>query len=200
MPSGFLYQAELLTSEEQDSLYEDITALNFEPYLFRGFPANRKVAAFGYRYDYSTRRMELAPPLPPYLLDLRLKIASFASRSPDAFEQVLVTQYVPGTALAWHRDRLQYGEIVGLSLLAPAKFKLRRRVGLKWERAAITLEPRSVYRMSGEVRFDWEHSITAVDDLRYSLTFRTLSESFKETLAARRVVSRPLELSDTLVL
>jgi alkylated DNA repair dioxygenase AlkB len=38
----------------------------------------------------------------------------------------------------------------------------------------LTLSPRSVYLLSGEARSGYEHSIPAVDTLRYSITFRTL--------------------------
>jgi alkylated DNA repair dioxygenase AlkB len=39
------------------------------------------------------------------------------------------------------------------------------------------LEPRSVYLMRGPARWQYEHSIPPVDELRYSLTFRTLRQS-----------------------
>jgi len=42
-----------------------------------------------------------------------------------------------------------------------------------------TIEPRSIYVLSGEARTVWEHSIPPLDKLRYSLTFRTLSEDFR---------------------
>jgi len=36
--------------------------------------------------------------------------------------------------------------------------------------------PRSGYLLSGEARWDWEHSIVPGSDLRFSITFRALSE------------------------
>jgi alkylated DNA repair dioxygenase AlkB len=141
------------------------------------------VAAFGFMYDYKTRSMAVAPDLPPFLLEVRARAAAFAGRAPEDFRQVLVTEYTPGTALAWHRDRLQYGEIVGVSLLSAASFRLRRREGDRWLRVAQAIAPRSVYRMAGEVRMAWEHSIPAVETLRYSLTFRTLAPDFMPPLA-----------------
>jgi hypothetical protein len=36
--------------------------------------------------------------------------------------------------------------------------------------------PRSAYSLSGEARHDWEHSISPGQTLRFSITFRTLSE------------------------
>jgi hypothetical protein len=38
----------------------------------------------------------------------------------------------------------------------------------------LDVTPRSIYAMSGPSRLEWEHSIPAVEALRYSLTFRTL--------------------------
>jgi alkylated DNA repair dioxygenase AlkB len=51
---------------------------------------------------------------------------------------------------------------------------MRRKRGTAWERAAMRLDRRSVYLLRGPSRDDWEHSIPAVEDLRYSITFRSL--------------------------
>lgn len=55
----------------------------------------------------------------------------------------------------------------------------RRKVGAAWERYSLTVETRSVYLLRGESRAHWEHSIPAVDTLRYSITFQSLRESMK---------------------
>jgi alkylated DNA repair dioxygenase AlkB len=39
---------------------------------------------------------------------------------------------------------------------------------------SLRLEPRSIYVMRGEARSGWQHSIPSVDEMRYSITFRTL--------------------------
>jgi alkylated DNA repair dioxygenase AlkB len=54
--------------------------------------------------------------------------------------------------------------------------RLRRyphRKGSRAQTLAITLEPRSAYILRGEVRWRWQHSILATNNLRYSITFRT---------------------------
>ncbi|HKA17572.1 MAG TPA: alpha-ketoglutarate-dependent dioxygenase AlkB, partial [Blastocatellia bacterium] len=61
-----------------------------------------------------------------------------------------------------------------LSLLATCVLRLRRKVGEKWERANMTVEPCSAYLLSGEARSSWEHSIPGVESLRYSITFRSV--------------------------
>ena len=85
-----------------------------------------------------------------------------------------MTEYDVGAGIGWHRDKGEFGQIVGLSLLAPCTFRLRRTRGATWERASIIAEPRSAYLMSGPSRSEWEHSIPPVDALRYSITLRNL--------------------------
>jgi alkylated DNA repair dioxygenase AlkB len=64
--------------------------------------------------------------------------------------------------------------VLCLSLSGPATLRLRRRTADGFERRSIALPPRSVYRLSGEVRQEWEHSIAPIDVIRRSITFRTL--------------------------
>jgi DNA oxidative demethylase len=52
--------------------------------------------------------------------------------------------------------------------------RFQRTVGGECETAAVELEPRSAYVLSGKARWSWQHSIPSTKDLRYSVTFRTL--------------------------
>ena len=173
---GFRYRPDLIDAEEEAALAAEIAGLPFKPFEFQGYLANRRVAAFGFSYDYGRRRLERAPELPSFLAGLRLKVAAFAGRTPESFRQVLVTEYTPGAGIGWHRDKKQYGEVVGGSLLSPATFRLRRREGEGWRRITHVIQPRSAYHLAGEARHVWEHSISEHRCLRYALTFRTLVE------------------------
>ncbi len=77
-------------------------------------------------------------------------------------------------SFGWHRDKAVFGDVVGISLLSPCVFRLRRKTGSAWERYSLIAEPRSAYLLRGASRTEWEHSIAAVDALRYSITFRSL--------------------------
>jgi alkylated DNA repair dioxygenase AlkB len=70
-----------------------------------------------------------------------------------------------------------FGDVVGISLLSPCRFRLRRKVGSRWQRASLTFEPGSAYLLRVPSRTEWEHSIPAVDALRYSITFRSLASA-----------------------
>jgi alkylated DNA repair dioxygenase AlkB len=89
---------------------------------------------------------------------------------------VLVTEYSPGAAIGWHRDKAVFAEVVGVSLMAPCRFRFRRQQRVKWERAEIIAEPRSAYLLAGPSRTEWEHSIPPMDRLRYSITYRNFVE------------------------
>ena len=174
-PEGFRYSANLLTPEQEESLARELAALPFKPFDFHGYQANRQVVGFGFRYDYGSRQVVEAPPLPSFLEPLRQKIAEAFDRPAEAFEQVLINEYRPGAGIGWHRDKAQFDEVVGVSLLAPCTFRFRRKEGDGWDRVSLTVEPRSAYLLSGPSRTVWEHSIPPLDRHRYSITFRTLA-------------------------
>jgi alkylated DNA repair dioxygenase AlkB len=175
-PPGLRYVSDLLSSGEERSLVERIERLEFRPFEFHGFTGNRRIVSFGWRYDFAHARLDPADEFPPFLIDLRRAVAAFAGVDAEAFRQALVTEYAPEAGIGWHRDRPMFGAVVGVSLVHACTFRLRRKVGTRWRRAALVLEPRSAYLLSGAVRDEWEHSIPPVDALRYSVTFRTFRE------------------------
>jgi alkylated DNA repair dioxygenase AlkB len=173
-PEGFRYQENFLTSDEEAKLVRDIERLPLKEFLFQGYEAKRRTISFGWHYSFEKASLNEAGPIPEFLLPLRDQAAAFADLKAEDFPHVLVTEYSPGTPIGWHRDKAVFEDVVGISLLSPCSFRLRRRTALAWERFTQILEPRSVYLLSGPVRTQWEHSIPPVDGLRYSITFRSL--------------------------
>jgi alkylated DNA repair dioxygenase AlkB len=93
---------------------------------------------------------------------------------PEALPHVLLTEYGPGAAIGWHKDKAVFGEVVGISLVSPCVLRFRRKAGPKWGQASLVVKPRSAYLLQGPCRTEWEHSIPAVGSLRYSVTFSTV--------------------------
>jgi alkylated DNA repair dioxygenase AlkB len=175
-PLGLRYTPDLLTQAEEAALVETLAALPFRPFEFQGYIGHRRVVSFGWRYAFDGSGLHQAEPMPDFLLGVRAKAAAFAGLPPEALEQVLLTEYAPGAVIGWHRDRPVFGEVVGLSLLTAARLRFRRKRDGKWERFELAAAPRSAYHLTGEARSLWEHSIPALDALRYSITFRTLAK------------------------
>jgi alkylated DNA repair dioxygenase AlkB len=172
LPEGFKYQPDVVSPDEERSLLERIGELPFKEFEFHGFVGKRRVVYYGWRYNFSERTIQKADDIPAWLLPLRETAADFAGVEPSSLQQVLVTEYAPGAAIGWHRDKAVFGDVIGISLLSSCLFRLRRKMGTTWERASIRAEPRSAYLLRGPSRTEWEHSIPAVDALRYSITFR----------------------------
>ncbi|WP_292083084.1 MULTISPECIES: alpha-ketoglutarate-dependent dioxygenase AlkB [unclassified Brevundimonas] len=175
VPPGFDYWPEVLTGAEQAAVVEQLQGLDFSPYEHMGYQGFRRIAAFGRRYDLERGRLEAADPWPAFLQDLLRRLTGRLDLDEAAFVQALINEYAPGAGIGWHRDRPIYGEILGVSFLAPCVMRLRRKDGTGWRRSAAPLASGSAYRLSGEARRDWEHSISPMTALRYSITFRTLA-------------------------
>ncbi len=177
LPPGLRYEPDLIGPEQEAALLDAFQHFAFANFAFRGYLGQRRTVSFGWRYDFDRARLQPADPIPPSLLHLRDQAATFAGVAPDDLAHVLVTEYSPGAAIGWHRDRPEFGDVIGVSLASPCTFRLRRKSATGWNRASLTLAPRSAYLLHGPSRTEWEHSIPGVDALRYSVTFRTLRES-----------------------
>jgi alkylated DNA repair dioxygenase AlkB len=175
-PEGLVYAPGLLGGDEERALAERIAQLPFKPFEFHGFTGNRRTISFGLHYAFDGSGLREAEPIPGWLHPLRARVAALAGREPAEFVHSLVIEYAPGAGIGWHRDRPVFGDVVGVSLLAPAPLRFRRRAGAKWERFTLTAEPRSAYLLRGPARHEWEHSIPQLDTLRYSVTLRTLAK------------------------
>jgi alkylated DNA repair dioxygenase AlkB len=176
-PEGFAYKDQLLSNDRERALVERFAQLHFTEFEFRGFLGKRRTISFGWRYDFNVRQLQKAEEIPDFLLEIRASAAEFANLDSNQLQQVLVTEYGPGAGIGWHRDRPEFKEIVGVSLRSACLFRLRRKRDTRWERASLELQPRSAYLLRGRARTEWQHSIPPVDDLRYSVTFRSFRDS-----------------------
>lgn len=173
-PEGFRYQADVLPLNEEQDLVERVRELPLKEFEFHGYTGRRRVISYGWHYDFGERTLQQTDEMPAFLLTLRERAAAFAGLTAGDLPHALVTEYGPGAAIGWHRDKGVFGDVIGISLLSPCVFRFRRKAGSAWERYSLTVEPRSAYLLRGASRADWEHSIPAVDALRYSITFRSL--------------------------
>ncbi len=173
LPDGFAYAADLVPESLARDLIERFAALPFKNFDFHGFQGNRRIVSYGWRYDYTgAGKLLESVAMPDFLEPLRSLAADFAGLSTDAFQQALVTEYAPGAGIGWHRDKPMFEDVVAFSFANPCRLRFRRKND-GWDRAALTVAPRSAYLLHGPSREQWEHSIPAVDALRYSVTLRT---------------------------
>ena len=182
--AGLRYQEDVIGAAEERALLDRLRALELSPFRFHGWLGNRKTQSFGWRYDFEDSSFTPAEPIPAWMQSLRERASVFAGLKPDEFVHALVARYDPGAGIGWHRDRDMFDKVVGISLNTPTTLRFRQRRSSGFRRANLELEPRSAYLLSGEARHDWEHSISPGGSLRFSITFRSLSDK------GRRIAAR----------
>lgn len=175
-PRGFRYTPDFIDASEEEALLAQIERLTFAPFHMRGVDAKREIVHFGARYGFDQGTLDVAPPMPEFLAGLAARINA-AFPFADTIEKIaaLVTRYPPGAAIGWHRDAPPFGPtVIGLSLLSACELRLRLETETGYDVYCQQLAPRSLYIISGDTRFRWQHAIPPVARLRYSITFRTV--------------------------
>lgn len=188
---GLSTREEFVSVDEEAELIERIAGVELSPFQFQGFTGKRLTHSFGWRYDFQDSSFSETDPIPDWLMPLRDRAASFAGLPPKDFVQALVIRYDPGAGIGWHRDRPVFDQVVGISLGGATVLTFRQRTATGFRRVKLPLPPRSAYHLTGEVRHEWEHGIAAHDALRYSITFRSLSERGLRSRLALRPTSGP---------
>jgi alkylated DNA repair dioxygenase AlkB len=177
LPVGFSYLPDFISKEEETSLLQEISTIELHTFMFQGYEAKRRVASFGYDYSFEKRALAKGKDFPPAFDWLVERTAGKAGVPVTSIAELLVTEYPVGSVINWHRDAPPFDLIAGISLHADCTFRLRPQEKAKQGRGSIISLPvhrRSLYLMHGESRSEWQHSISPVKDVRYSITLRTL--------------------------
>ena len=183
---GLDYYPDFISADEESDLLGHLQAMDLAPFRFQGWTGNRKTQSFGWRYDFDDASFQPADPVPDWLTSLHDEASALAG---DEIAHALIARYDPGAGIGWHKDRSVFDRVVGVSLLSPAVLRFRQRTPSGFTRVNLPVEPRSAYRLAGEARYDWEHRIVPGDALRFSITFRTMSNLGRQKAAAAQRIS-----------
>jgi len=173
---GLRYQPDFLSQQEEAELLAIIRTLALQPIQYKEYRSRCRTMSYGGNYDFSTNTLQPGVALDPRFFPLRRRVAQWLGMAPEAIEDLLVTEYAPGTQLGWHRDVPQYETVVGISLGSAAILGFRRYPpGQAGNRRPFKLElaPRSIYKLEGVARWEWQHCVPPVRLARWSITLRT---------------------------
>ena len=108
-PVGLEYHRDFLAASEEEGLLAHIDNSEWLTDL------SRRVLHFGYKYDYTSRRLDETArigPLPEWLTQLSNMVRKAASEEAkqlldphQPFEQAIINEYLPGQGIAPHIDR-----------------------------------------------------------------------------------------------
>jgi alkylated DNA repair dioxygenase AlkB len=180
VPDGFIYRQNFISEAEEQELIREIQSVHLTAFKYYQFTGKRRIASFGWQYEFGKSEITTAPDMPAFLLPIRTRAGKLFEIDPNSFSQSSIIEYSTGSPIGWHRDIRQFGVVVGISLGAACRMRFRKynryrsRSLKRDEIISIELQPRSIYLMSGASRELWQHSIPPVKDLRYSIMMRTL--------------------------
>jgi alkylated DNA repair dioxygenase AlkB len=180
---GFTYYPDFISKSEERDLLGVIREVALHSFVFHGYEAKRRVASFGYDYSFDDNKLRPGKEIPGGFQQLVQRVALSLAIDPREIRELLVTEYPVGAQINWHRDAFPFEIIAGVSLLADCTFRFRPYETVKQGRKSIRscrVRRRSLYIIRDEARLQWQHSIPAVNEKRYSITLRTLRDRAKE--------------------
>ncbi len=182
-----------ITEQEEEALLEYFDAQTWDTTL------KRRVQHYGYRYDYSSKKIDLtmkAAPLPPCAIAIAERISTLRDEKgrliinlnadnekeeeEQPIDQLIVNEYTPGQGITAHTDCKPcfLDGISSLSLGSDSIMQFRR---LRHENIDLPLLRRSLVILTSDARFNWTHAIPArkeddgvIRKRRVSLTFRSV--------------------------
>jgi alkylated DNA repair dioxygenase AlkB len=176
-PKGFNYFPNFITVSEESELIKQISGIDLQTFHFQGYEAKRKVASFGFDYNFEKKTLSRGKEIPPSFLWIIEKVAKHLNIAREAIAELLLTEYPTGSVINWHRDAFPFDLVAGISLSDDCMFRLRPHDKTKQGKNSIISFPvhkRSLYVLAGQARTEWQHSIAPVKSVRYSITLRTL--------------------------
>jgi alkylated DNA repair dioxygenase AlkB len=132
---------------------------------------NRRVAQFGFQYDYVNDRVDTKSPTPP--IPQRLK--ELLHIEPH-FSQCIVNEYGPNVLIPWHMDDLEFGPIISVYTFGenrPLLLKKKAEGNEQQQQYVSHPDHCSKYILQGSARYCSEHMVPVGKGARVSFTFRT---------------------------
>ena len=190
-PMGLEYHPDFVDASQEDGLLAHIDGSEWLTDL------SRRVMHFGYKYDYTSRRLDETArigSLPEWLAQLSNRVREAASEEakqlldPDQpFEQAIINEYLPGQGIAPHIDRDCFGPLVATVSLSSA-VNMDFSCDSTGDKHVQPLMPGSLVLLYGDARSKWRHGIAKrrsdtwdgqriKRQRRVSITFRTIADT-----------------------
>jgi alkylated DNA repair protein alkB family protein 8 len=173
IPEGLTVVPDYISPEVHGALSDVVTRLQGR--LSRNIETLIRFKAFGKGQGFGNGIPRIAKKVTK-----QLREDGYFDRNPDHMQ---LMQYEPGLGVPMHIDNAKVGDTTaGISLHSPCVMDLRKEADHDIT-CRLLLPPRSLYIMTGEARYLWEHGIATSDtfewdgeqfphDSRVSLTFR----------------------------
>ena len=138
-PEGLRYQPDFFSGRDEHELVSRIRSLPLEPFQFGAFVGKRRVASFGWRYDYGQQKLKEAEDLPTWITPVVARVETWASLPAAAIRQVLFTEYDAGTGSRQNALRSGFRPVSPLGLQVAVSSQDGRRLGTLYSSSRTTI-------------------------------------------------------------
>lgn len=185
-PDGLYLLSEFISDAEEQHLLDCVDNAPWQTDL------KRRVQHYGWRYDYSARRVnpsDYLGALPSWMSQILSKLNALPQVQ-QQLEQAIVNEYMPGQGIAAHVDcEPCFGPVIAsLSLGYGTEMRFEHAEDLR--KVTLHLPRKSLLLLTGAARYNWRHGIAARKsdpnpnpketgrvqrDRRVSITFRSIA-------------------------
>jgi len=182
---GLYFCKDFLEEEQANSIAHKLLSHEKNWRGVSACPTSRRVLQFGKMYAYAGEAPQFAHPIPFEFQEIADAVSRTLPFEHAAFSQMIVNEYTPGQGITPHIDNVHhFGDTVACITVGGGVDVDFSREG--FENHRLYADHRSLYVMTGDARFKWKHGIamrktdtregnTVARELRYSLTFRSVS-------------------------
>ena len=150
LPEGLAYRPDLVPKRGNGADRRDGGA-GAEALRVSGLPGQPADLLFGFLLCSTAAASQAAEPIPVSSAAARTR-GRMAGLEAEALQHALLIEYGARRRVGWHRDRPVFGDVIGISLLAPAPLRFRRRTRRKMGAFHPEAAPRSAYLLKGPAR------------------------------------------------
>lgn len=175
LPTGLSYFPNVVPEEFNQEILDFFSSEIIDDLFPVRSTNGRHVANYGFRYDYTNSKPgEPVKPIPEVFSRLLELVPQEIPR--EKLNQCIVNRYLAGQGIGAHIDHPSYGDMIVCFTFESGGTMIFTR---EKERKDLYVEPRSVYIMTGEARYQWKHEMRGWKKdgkiprgVRWSVTFR----------------------------
>ena len=84
VPDGFIYHRNFISEAEEPELIREIQSLHLKSFKYYQFTGKRRIASFGWQYEFGKSEITTAPDMPAFLLPVRTRAGNLFNIDPNS--------------------------------------------------------------------------------------------------------------------
>ena len=99
VPDGFIYRQNFISEAEEQELIREIQSVHLTAFKYYQFTGKRRIASFGWQYEFGKSEITKAPDMPAFLLPTQTRSATLFNLDPNRLRQTSLVEYSTGAPI-----------------------------------------------------------------------------------------------------